>query len=133
MWFSLANPTNTADVKRIHSHRPSRYCCLTLKPEHEHALIRFVFSNERKKSFNVRVEILLPCKTLRVHSHNGFLEIAPPLEGFHYVLNSLNFDVIVIPETNMVVTFTSNNYASEDAISLPLNLLVEYIVPALDG
>ena len=40
--------------------------------------------------------------------------------------------VIVIPETNMVVTFTSNNYASEDAISLPLNLLVEYIVPALD-
>ncbi len=98
MWFSLANPTNTADVKRIHSHRPSRYCCLTLKPEHEHALIRFVFSNERKKSFNVRVEILLPCKTLRVHSHNGFLEIAPPLEGFHYVLNSLNFDVIVIPE-----------------------------------
>ena len=41
--------------------------------------------------------------------------------------------VIVIPEKNLVATFTSNNYASEDAISLPLNLLVEYIVPALDS
>ena len=41
--------------------------------------------------------------------------------------------VIVIPEKNLVATFTRNNYASEDAISLPLNLLVEYIVPALDS
>ena len=41
--------------------------------------------------------------------------------------------VIVIPEKNLVVTFTSNNYASENAISLPLNLLVEHIIPALDS
>src|SRR6056297_2744791 len=98
MWFSLANPTNTTDVERIHFHWPSRNGPSALKPKYEHALIRFVFSNERKKSFNVRVELLSPRNTFRVHSHHGFLEIAPTLKGFHYLLNSRNFDVIVSPQ-----------------------------------
>ena len=39
--------------------------------------------------------------------------------------------VIVIPEESLVVTFTSNNYLAANALSLPLDLLVDYILPAL--